>query len=115
MEKNPFLFTSVYLAASQKCCSLCVITLPAVSLLLWFSRENILLCVCVCCIFLFVGLIPSHTSGTVPEALEGIRFDCCMWIDCCSICCLFACSLFFYKTNGLDWLECMFIHAWQSV
>lgn len=106
MEKIPFLFTSVYLAASQKCCSLSVITLPVVSLLLWFSRQHILLCVCVCvfCIFLFVGLNPSHTSGTVPEAFE-IRFDCSMWIDCCCTCCLFACNLFLYNANVLDWLE----------
>lgn len=55
MEKNPFLFTSVYLAASQKCCSLSVITLPVVSLLLWFSRQHMLLSLCVFCVLLFVG------------------------------------------------------------
>lgn len=40
MEKFLFFaFTSVSLASAQKCC-LGVITLPVVSLSLWFSRQN---------------------------------------------------------------------------
>lgn len=111
MEKIPFLFTSVYLAASQKCCSLSVITLPVVSLLLWFSRQHMLLSLSV--------YVCSFVCGLVTPAglcLQGIRFDISVWIDLDYRClvCLFACSLFLYKANGLA-LECMFIHTWQSI
>ncbi len=74
MEQIPFLFTSVYLAASQKCCSLSVISLPVVSLLLWFSRQHMLL---LCVLY-------SLVCGLVTPAglcLQGIRFVFSVWID----------------------------------